>query len=160
QTDGSRCDGAGAADELHARCRVAFSAAIYRDREGDRSWRFHPEEGVPDGCEARKRARRLNLREWDQRYRSASDAFKEPVPLVVKMAGILPPGEALDLACGAGRNSLYLASLGWRVTAVDGAPSAIELTLARASERGLAVTAHVADLEAGGFAIAPDAYDL
>ena len=46
----------------------------------------------------------------------------------------LPPGSALDLAAGPGRNALYLAGKGWRVTALDGSPVAIDLLLnARAS---------------------------
>lgn len=36
------------------------------------------------------------------------------------------PGRALDLGCGTGTNSLYLASHGWNVTGIDFIPSAIE----------------------------------
>jgi 2-polyprenyl-3-methyl-5-hydroxy-6-metoxy-1,4-benzoquinol methylase len=38
--------------------------------------------------------------------------------LVEEVAG-LAPGRALDLACGEGRNALWLAGKGWQVTAVD-----------------------------------------
>ena len=40
----------------------------------------------------------------------------------------LPPGRALDLACGKGRNALYLASRGFHVTAVDISPVALRPT--------------------------------
>jgi tellurite methyltransferase len=43
----------------------------------------------------------------------------EPLDIVVRAASLLPPGRALDLACGRGRNALYLASIGWHVTAID-----------------------------------------
>jgi len=102
----------------------------------------------------------LNLREWDQRYRGCEQVFDEPVPLVVKIAERLPAGDALDLACGAGRNALHLAARGWRVTAVDGAPAAVEVMRQRAAERGLAVDARVVDLQRSEFVIQPEAYDL
>lgn len=59
-------------------------------------------------------------------------------------------GRALDLACGAGRNSIWLAERGWSVTAVDLAPGTMPA--------GIRVFA--ADLEQHGFVIAPDAWDV
>lgn len=57
---------------------------------------------------------------WDQRYASRDLVWgAEANRWVVREIGELPPGRALDLACGEGRNALWLASLGWRVTAVD-----------------------------------------
>ncbi len=85
--------------------------------------------------------------------------FEKPTPLVDRFVP-KAPGTALDLACGAGRNALYLAERGWRVTAVDGSPVAIGILTARAREKGIHVDARVADLERGEFAIQPDAYDL
>jgi len=73
---------------------------------------------------------------------------------------MLPPGRALDLAAGAGRNALYLAGLGWEVVAVDSSRSAIQALRERAAASRLAVQAILADLEAGDFIIEPDAYDL
>jgi len=70
-----------------------------------------------------------------------------PSPLLVEYAQRLPPGRALDLACGAGRNAVWLAEQGWSVTAVDKAESALGWALR-------------ADLEAGEFRIEEDAWDL
>lgn len=97
----------------------------------------------------------MDLREWDARYRSSA-ANLEPEPLVVSIAGALPPGRALDLACGAGRNALWLAARGWKVTAVDGSAAAIEILRSRST----AIDARVADLERGEFQIAPGSWDL
>jgi len=80
----------------------------------------------------------------------------EPTPLLVESAGALKPGRALDLACGKGRNSLWLAAHGWSVTAVDRSVAAIE-TL---RESNAAVEARVADLEKHEFPIAESAWDL
>jgi SAM-dependent methyltransferase len=76
---------------------------------------------------------------WDQRYRSAERLFTgEPNPLLVREAGGLEPGRALDLGCGEGGDVLWLASRGWRVTGVDISATALERAAARAAEAGLA----------------------
>ncbi|GHO51027.1 class I SAM-dependent methyltransferase [Ktedonospora formicarum] len=51
-----------------------------------------------------------------------------PPELVAEIQGLQarPSGRALDLGCGTGTNSLYLASHGWDVTGIDFIPSAIE----------------------------------
>jgi SAM-dependent methyltransferase len=67
-----------------------------------------------------------------------------PVPpsdWVARWAGIIPPGEVLDLAAGGGRHSLLLASLGHPVEAVDRDVSALQ-SMAD-------ITAREADLENG-----------
>ncbi len=96
------------------------------------------------------------IESWDQRYRAGEQVREKPAPLVVEFTKSLAPGAALDLACGPGRNAVYLAGLGWRVTAVDGSSTAIQLL--RASNP--AIDAHLADLEAGEFEIQPGAFDL
>lgn len=106
----------------------------------------------------------MEVRDWDQRYRlrehAASDLEAPSTPLLLKTAAALAPGKALDLACGAGRNAIWLAEHGWNVTAVDGAPAAIEILRSRAAERGLNIEAIVADLEKGEFEIEPARWDL
>ncbi|MER5310343.1 class I SAM-dependent methyltransferase [Streptomyces sp. NPDC002773] len=52
--------------------------------------------------------------------------------------GLLPAGgRAPDLGCGPGRNSLYLASLGYDVDAVDLSPTAVRWAEERAREAGV-----------------------
>jgi len=102
----------------------------------------------------------LSIQQWNERYRAGEQLFHEPSPLVTRFSRELETGHALDLACGAGRNSLYLAEQGWRVTAVDGSPLAIEILRERARQRKLVIESRVADLERGEFEIEPGAYDL
>ena len=97
-------------------------------------------------------------RDWEAYYQQEVNADALPAPLLVEVAEMLPPGRALDVACGAGRNAIYLAQLGWSVTAVDGAASAIRRLRERAGR--LAIDARVADLERHEFAIEPHGYDL
>ena len=102
----------------------------------------------------------MTIEGWDERYRSGEHVDDAPTPLVARTVKKLPPGRALDLACGTGRNAIYLAERGWQVTAVDGSRAAIDMLRRRAEERKLVIEARAADLEAGEFAIAPAAYDL
>ncbi len=106
----------------------------------------------------------MEIRGWDERYRSgeraAEDLDAAPTPLVMEAAKQLAPGKALDLACGIGRNALWLAEQGWSVTAVDGARSAIEILSRYATERGIRLEARVADLEKGEYQIEPSSWNL
>ena len=73
----------------------------------------------------------------------------------------VPPGRALDLAAGEGRNSVWLAERGWRVTAVDfsrvGLDSGRELSAAHGVDDGQ-VDWVVADLSA--YSPVRSAFDL
>lgn len=97
---------------------------------------------------------------WDERYSRGEHAASEPNKLLVRVSKYLEPGHALDIACGAGRHAIYLASRGWEVTAVDSSRVGIELLNERAREGGVSVNAHVADLEGREFEIERDTYDL
>ena len=71
--------------------------------------------------------------EWDERYRATELVWgAEPNRWVAQEVADLAPGRALDLACGEGRNTRWLAARGWEVSAVDF--SAVGLDKARASE--------------------------
>src|SRR5690349_20590307 len=101
----------------------------------------------------------MDLQGWNARYRTDAKVG-EPTPLLAKIAGEIKPGRALDLACGAGRNALWLARNGWRVTAVDGSEEAIAILRRAAAAQNLEVATHVADLERGEFPIEPAAWDF
>ncbi|HTX28811.1 MAG TPA: class I SAM-dependent methyltransferase [Streptosporangiaceae bacterium] len=62
----------------------------------------------------------MDSRRWDERYSGTEFEWTtRPNQFVSAELAGLPPGRALDLAAGEGRNSLWLAERGWRVTAVD-----------------------------------------
>ena len=64
--------------------------------------------------------------DWDARYRDKDLVWGiEPNRWVEQELAAATPGRALDLACGEGRNALWLASRGWDVTAVDFSPVAL-----------------------------------
>jgi tellurite methyltransferase len=99
----------------------------------------------------------VDLRGWDERYRTSEPATAgPPTPLLARTAAGLRPGRVLDLACGAGRNAVWLAQNGWSVTAVDGSRAAIEIV----RRREPAIDARVADLEKNEYAIEADSWDL
>lgn len=64
---------------------------------------------------------------WDSRYRRSDLVRGEPPnEFLVEYATALPRGRALDLACGEGRNALWLATRGWEVTGIDFSSVAVE----------------------------------
>lgn len=84
---------------------------------------------------------------WNQRYASAELVWSaDPNALLAAELTGLPPGSALDAACGEGRNALWLAEQGWQVTAMDFSDVAIGKGQAIAERRGLSLDWRVADL--------------
>src|SRR3989442_3616589 len=66
--------------------------------------------------------------EWDERYGSAlPDLPLEPAEFLAECLPLLPAGPALDLACGAGRNTLFVAARSQSVTAADYSAAALEI---------------------------------
>ena len=95
---------------------------------------------------------------WDERYSESGFAFgTEPNDFLVASVGLLQPdSQILCLAEGEGRNGVYLASLGHRVTAVDSSSVGLEKALQLADERGVSIDIVEADLE--DFAIQPGSF--
>ena len=87
----------------------------------------------------------VSLEEWDQRYRTRDEIDDEPAQLVIDAVREFPPGRALDLACGAGRNAVWLARNGWEVVAIDGSSEAIRLV----HGHDVRVDARIMDFETG-----------
>lgn len=86
---------------------------------------------------------------WDEKYAREPYDFTPNRRLTALAAHLPPPGRALDVACGGGRNTLWLAAQGWAVDAWD--RSAAGLGLLRAAlPPHLAPRVHVrqVDLEA------------
>jgi SAM-dependent methyltransferase len=84
---------------------------------------------------------------WDRRYAEREFVWTvEPNRLLVQEAEGLRPGRALDLACGEGRNAVWLAEHGWQVTGVDFAAVGLEKARRLASARGVEAEWIAADL--------------
>jgi SAM-dependent methyltransferase len=84
---------------------------------------------------------------WDARY-GATDTLWSFAPnrFLVEEVEPLRPGRALDLACGEGKNALWLAARGWRATAVDFSQVALDRGRGVAEREGLEIdwiAAHV-----------------
>lgn len=79
-------------------------------------------------------------------------------PEIVALADTLPPRWALDLGCGTGTTSLYLAERGWYVCGIDFVPAAIRCARQKAQQAGLAIDFNVADVTQLDFLRGP--YDL
>ena len=78
-------------------------------------------------------------RHWDRRYRDADvvPSIEPPILLRNHLDLIPPSGTALDVACGRGRDSLWMASLGLNVVGIDVSPVALALARAGAERFGL-----------------------
>lgn len=85
---------------------------------------------------------------WDARYAAAELVWSaEPNTSVARECADLPPGRAADVACGEGRNAVWLAEQGWQVEALDFSAVAVDKARALAERRGVAdrVRARVGD---------------
>lgn len=89
----------------------------------------------------------MQREDWNRRHGEAGLLFgAEPNRFLVAEVAGLPPGRALDLACGSGRNAVWLAQQGWSVVGADFADVALEQARALAEERGVEVEWVEADL--------------
>jgi SAM-dependent methyltransferase len=86
----------------------------------------------------------MDAQAWDERYAATDLVWSvEPNAFVARECADLPPGRALDLAAGEGRNAIWLARQGWSVTAVDF--SAVALGKGRRLADGADITWVTAD---------------
>jgi SAM-dependent methyltransferase len=80
----------------------------------------------------------MDREEWNRRY-AGRELLWTGMPNRFLVAGTdgLSPGRALDVACGEGRNAVWLAEQGWRVTGVDFSDVALEKARRLAAARGV-----------------------
>jgi len=79
---------------------------------------------------------------WDQLFW----AHAAQTPFLGDISALRKGGRALDIGCGAGTDSIFLAAQGWDVTSLDFVPKALEFTETRAKQAGVSVTPVVADI--------------
>jgi ubiquinone/menaquinone biosynthesis C-methylase UbiE len=112
-------------------------------------------ETLGEGVEVRPITTREGYARWAPFYDEPGNQLLEiEQPIVRQILDGLPPGVALDAACGTGRHAAYLASLGHTVIGVDTSPD----MLARAREKVPAAEFHESDLH--DLPLADDSVDL
>jgi len=85
---------------------------------------------------------------WDAKYAAVPLATELAVdPWFIEVVAPLPPGRALDVACGLGHHAIWLAERGWQVTAVDVSPVGLAKARELADQRGVTVEWLAADLD-------------
>jgi len=101
----------------------------------------------------------MDRKDWDERYESPDLIWTaEPNQFLVREVGDLSPGRAVDLACGEGRNAIWLAERGWDTTGVDFSSVGLEKARQFAARRGTNVQWVEADLTE--WEPEPNSYDL
>jgi SAM-dependent methyltransferase len=98
---------------------------------------------------------------WDERYRAGAYSERaHPTALLAGWLDRIPRGRALDVACGAGRNAVFLAAAGYAVDGVDISSAGLDRARGTAAERCVDVSWHCVDLEERPDALPRGPYDL
>ena len=79
---------------------------------------------------------------WDRFYLDGkSDFNRDANGFLMQTVRGIPPGAALDYGMGEGRNAIYLASLGWKVSGFDSSGAAVAIAQRRAHDLGFTLDA-------------------
>ena len=90
-----------------------------------------------DRAVAQRRAEMFEPAAWEARYSGTRIWSGRVNPQLEAEVRSLTPGRALDVGCGEGADTVWLAGRGWSVTALDFAHAALEKTAAHAAEAGV-----------------------
>lgn len=82
---------------------------------------------------------KIDRTKWNQRYAENTYRKGNPVTLVQDWITQIPRGKALDVACGAGRNSILLAQHGFDVDAIDISAEGLKLARQQSESLGLSI---------------------
>lgn len=85
---------------------------------------------------------------WNERYGQEKFAYgEEPNEYLKEKVSVIPVGRALFPADGEGRNSVYVAKLGWQVFAFDQSERGIEKAICLADKHSVKVNYSITDVE-------------
>lgn len=163
-------------DYLQEAARIGATAAVYRARtvehfpaDGPRAaaefdgwntlvwareagaWKAVLHQWVRGGVQAERER-------WNAVYREPNGAPTQPNQLLVDTVAGRPAGRALDIGTGQGRNALFLASKGWRVTGIDISDEGLRQAREAAAARGLTIETVDADVASWDYGV--DQWDL
>jgi len=99
----------------------------------------------------------LQTYQWAGKWEDLPWAHDEPTLFLANICNRRTPGTALDIGCGSGTDSVYLAQQGWDVTSLDFIPKALEYTQQRAEKLGVTINPVEADITTWE---PPQSYDL
>ena len=98
---------------------------------------------------------------WDERFRTGEyPSTLEPSPVLQSYIEESTDGRALDVACGTGRNAVFLAEQGYEVDALDQSVEGLRITGENATERGVADRIELVRADATQFEYPADRYDV
>lgn len=98
---------------------------------------------------------------WDERFRTGEyPADPDPSPVLREYVDETSDGRALDVACGTGRNAVFLAGLGYEVDAIDRSIEGLRITRANAADRGVDDRVNLIQADATRFDYPEEMYDV
>ncbi len=101
---------------------------------------------------------------WDERYRTGTLPWDRKAPdanlVDIVKSYPIPGGKALEIGCGTGTHAIWLAENGFEVTALDIAPTAVEMAGEKAQKAGVEIDFQVADFLAKGADIDGGPFDF
>jgi tellurite methyltransferase len=97
---------------------------------------------------------------WDRKWAEMAGKPFAPHPLLVKNEMLLSGGRALDLACGLGQNSIWLASLGYQVTGIDVSGVALSAAVSRARKVDVADRPVFVQMDLDQWSLPTNMFDL
>jgi len=101
------------------------------------------------------------MTDWDERFRTGDyPSDPEPSRVLREYVGDTRDGRALDIACGTGRNALFLAEQGYEVDALDRSLEGLRITGANAAERDVDDRIDLIQADATRFAYPVEYYDV
>lgn len=115
------------------------------------AWQVVAWEWVRGGIDAKKDR-------WNDAFRQSVGFKLDPNTLLVETVKGRKPGAAIDLESGQGRNAVYLATQGWKVTAVDISDVGLKITQENAAKKKVEVT--TVDADTTSYDLGKDRWDL
>jgi SAM-dependent methyltransferase len=130
---------------------LIFYSAAFANRDPISGSRFQQLSGVKLSQDSKT--------QWDQRYSRSTFIFgKAPAQFLAENYQYIPyEGSVLDMGMGEGRNAVFLAQKGYKVTGIDLSSVAVKKSYLLAQEFGVKIKGVVASLK--DYKIAPGSYD-
>jgi SAM-dependent methyltransferase len=98
---------------------------------------------------------------WDERFRTGKyPSDPAPSPVLREYIHEASNQRALDIACGTGRNAVYLAEQGYEVDALEQSVEGLRITRANADKRGVAERINLIQTDVTQFEYPENQYDV